>query len=214
MHRRTLLAIAAVLAPCSAARALASTPARGWREVPAPQPVDDPARLQVTEFFWYGCGHCAALDPELQAWARRHDARLERVPMAFTSRYEPQQRLYYALLALGRADALQPRVFAAMHESDRPLDDRAAIVDWAVRQGVPRQAFIDAYDSFTTGHRVRRADQLARSYAIEAVPSLVVQGRWLVVPGTPATRSVEQVFAVLDELAQRVAAQSRRAPRD
>ena len=172
-----------------------------------PQPVDDPARLQVTEFFWYGCGHCAALDPALQSWARRHQVRVERVPLAFTSRYEPQQRLYYALLALGRVDALQQRAFDAVRHAHRQFASRDSIADWVARQGVSRSAFLDAYDSFAVGLRVRRADQLARSYAIDAVPSLVVQGRWLVVPGTPATPSVDRLFAVLDELAQRVAMQ-------
>ncbi len=184
----------------------------GWREVPAPQPVDDPAQLHVTEFFWYGCGHCATLDPRLQDWARRHHARIERVPMAFTSRYEPQQRLYYALLALGRADALQPRVFAAVQRAHRRFDARDSVIDWAVHEGLSRQAFAEVYDSFAVGLRVRRADQLARSYAIDAVPSLVVQGRWLVVPGTPATSSVDRLFAVLDELARRVAAQRQPMP--
>ena len=211
MNRRSLLA-AAALAPWSLVRASATAPAEGWREVPAPQPVDDPARLSVAEFFWYGCGHCAALDPKLQAWASRHRARIDRVPMAFTSRYQPQQRLYYALLALGRVDALQQRVFDAVQRSHRQFDGRDAIVDWAAQQGVPRQAFADAYDSFAVGHQVRRADQLAHSYGIDAVPSMVVQGRWLVVPGTPETRTTEQLFAVLDRLAQRVA-ELRRQPR-
>ena len=211
MDRRALLA-AAVLLPWGAALATASAAAPGWREVPAPQAVDDPAQLHVTEFFWYGCGHCAALDPKLQEWAKRHHARIERVPMAFTSRYEPQQRLYYALLALGRADALQQRVFDAVQRVHRQFDARDSVIDWAVRQGLPRQAFAEAYDSFAVGVRVRRADQLAHSYAIDAVPSLVVQGRWLVVPGTPATSSVDRLFAVLDELAQRVAAQRRPMP--
>ncbi|OIQ81105.1 thiol:disulfide interchange protein DsbA precursor [mine drainage metagenome] len=212
MERRTVLAAAALL-PWSAARAAASTAGHAWREVPAPQPIDDPARLHVSEFFWYGCGHCASLDPRLQRWARRHHASVERVPVAFTSRYEPQQRLYYALLAMGRADALQQRVFDAAQHAHRLFVSRDAIADWIARQGVSRTAFVEAYESFAVGMRVRRADQLARSYEIDAVPSLVVQGRWLVVPGTPATSSPDRLFAVLDELAQRAEPQRQLKPR-
>ena len=63
-----------------------------------PQPVDGGGKVEVTEFFWYGCPHCYALEPAVNAWAKNvpKDVVFKRIP-ATTGGWEELARVYYTL---------------------------------------------------------------------------------------------------------------------
>jgi len=144
-------------------------------------PVEAPAgKIEVVEFFWYSCPHCNAFEPTLQAWIPKlpKDVAFRRVPVAFQDSFVPQQRLYYALEALGLVEKLHSKVFAAIHVEKQNLSGPDAIVEWVSKQGVDKAKFVEQYNSFTTVTKASKAAQLQNAYKVEGVPALGVAGRF------------------------------------
>ena len=130
-------------------------------------PVDTPAdKVEVIEFFWYSCPHCNAFEPALNSWIKTQpkDVVIKRVPVAFQDSFVPQQKLFYALEALGKVDALHDKVFYAIHVDKQALNTEAKIVDWAVKQGLDKAKFQEAYNSFSVAGKVKRATLLQEAY--------------------------------------------------
>jgi thiol:disulfide interchange protein DsbA len=143
--------------------------------------VEAPAgKIEVVEFFWYSCPHCNAFEPELEAWLKKlpKDVAFRRVPVAFRDDFVPQQRLYYALDAMGLVDKLHAKVFAAIHVERLDLAKSPAIIDWVAKQGVDKAKFTDQYNSFSVATKASKAAQLQNAYKVEGVPALGVAGRF------------------------------------
>jgi len=146
--------------------------------------VDNPARIEVVEFFSYACPHCSDLNPLVKKWAAKlpADVAFKRVPVSFNSPfYQLMAKLFYALEGTGEMEKLDAVVFDAIHVKGLKLIDEKSVQEWAVSQGVDAKKFSDAFKSFSTDSNVKRADQLSRAAKIPGVPALVVDGRYLVV---------------------------------
>jgi thiol:disulfide interchange protein DsbA len=144
-------------------------------------PVDAPAgKIEVVEFFWYSCPHCNAFEPALDAWIRKlpKDVAMRRVPVGFRDDFVPQQRLYYAIEAMGLVEKLHAKVFAAIHGEKLPLNKGDQIGDWVAKQGVDKDKFMEQYNSFTVSTKASRATQLQNTYRVEGVPALGIAGRF------------------------------------
>jgi thiol:disulfide interchange protein DsbA len=152
-----------------------------FRQLDKPAPVDAPAgKIEVVEFFWYACPHCSAFEPALSDWVKRQakDVVFKRVPVAFNDDFVPQQRLFYALEAMGLLEKLHVRVFAAIHGERQKLNKAEAIIDWVVKQGVNKAKFLEQFNSFSGAAKATRATQLQNAYRVEGVPALGVAGRF------------------------------------
>ncbi len=178
----------------------------GYNELSAHQPVGRPGKVVVTEFFWYNCPHCNALEPELDAWVRRQPSYVvvERVPVAFTAQFIPQQKLYYTLVALGKADSLQGDIFHAIHEQHIALNTPDQMAAWLAAHGIARQTFLATVNSFGVAMQVRRATQLMNDYGIDGVPTIAVQGTYEVSADLSRIPTDERILQAVDYLVGRV----------
>mgnify|MGYP001225195504 CR=1 FL=1 len=170
-----------------------------------PLPVTAPAgKVEVVEFFWYGCPHCNVFEPMLEAWAKKlpADVSFRRVPVAF--RDEPfgtHQRIYYALETLNQVEAMHRKVFYAIHNDRQKLDKPADIAAFMTKNGLDGAKFVEVMNSFGVQTKARQAKQLAEAYKIDGVPALGVQGRFYTsgsLAGSP-----EQSLRVTDFLIER-----------
>ena len=164
-------------------------------------PVEAPAgKIEVVEFFWYSCSHCNAFEPSLEAWSAKlpKDVVLRRVPVAFRDDFVPQQRLYFALEAMGLVDKLHAKVFAAIHVEKQNLARGDAIVEWVAKQGVDKAKFTEQYNSFSVATKASRGTQLQNAYKVEGVPALGVAGRFYT-DGSMA-KSMGRALQVVDSL--------------
>lgn len=208
MKRREFsLACGAVLASgavvSTSAQAQAEPPKTGtdYYLVEKRAPVDAPAgKIEVVEFFWYSCGHCNAFEPTLDAWIKRapKDVVVRRVPVAFRDDFAPQQRLYFALEAMGLVDKLHGKVFAAIHVEKLKLDRAELIADWVVKQGVDKSKFMEHYNSFSVATKTRKAVELQNAYRVEGVPALGIAGRFYT-DGTLA-KSMDRALLIAEYL--------------
>lgn len=187
MQRRdfTLSLLAGSAALPALAQRVAPREGTEYQRLPKPAPVSAPAgKIEVLEFFAYSCIHCFNFEPLLEDWEKRKpdDVVLSRTPVAFSPAFEPMQRLYYTLEAMGLLGRLHGAVFKAIHVDRLPLTTPGPITDWVVRQGVERAKFVDTFNSGAIGAKAQRASALQDAYMVEGTPALGVAGRF-VVPG-------------------------------
>lgn len=165
-----------------------------------PQLVETGKKIEVIEFFSYGCPHCNDLEPILQAWIRTlpPDVQFRRVPVMFQQRWEGLARVYYTLEALGEEARLSPEVFKAIHVSGLPLYEDKAFFDWAASHGLDRARVAEAYNSFGVTSKFNRAKVLAQAYNIQSVPTVIVDGKFVTSSDRVGTH--EKLPPVLDAL--------------
>ena len=182
MKRRefTLAATAAAVPGLLALPAWAQSGA-GYATLKDRAPVDAPAgQIEVLEFFSYGCSHCMNFEPMFSAWkkAAAKDVVVRPVHVGFQSSFEPLQRIYYALEAVGQVDQVHAKVFAALQTQRTRLDKPEVLFPWVAEQGVDRAKFEEAYKSFGVANKLRRAVQLQEAYKVEGTPALGIAGKY------------------------------------
>lgn len=175
-----------------------------YKLIDPPQPTDAPAgRIEVIEFFSYACPHCYQFEPTIDPWIAKQpkDVYFYRVPLAGGA-WAPTAKLFYTLQAMGIEEKYHDAVFAAIHGSKTlKSDDDTAIQQWVAKQGIDAKKFADTYKSFAVASKVQRAMQMAASHKVDGVPTIVVDGRYLVLKNTiqsfdDLTNLTDQIIAM------------------
>jgi thiol:disulfide interchange protein DsbA len=170
-----------------AAAALPAWAQWAWKEgthyvrLAQPAPVGASAgKIEVLEFFWYGCPHCHELEPALDEWVRKLPAEVafRRVPVGFAAVHETHQRLFYTLEAMGKLDALHRKIFAAIHLQRQRLDREGDQATFVGAQGVDAAQFSKLWRDATITGKVQQAKRLVDAYKIDGVPAIGVHGRF------------------------------------
>jgi len=156
-----------------------------------PVPVAASGKIELLSFFWYGCPHCYAMEPSLDAWVRQlpADVLWRRVPVGFSPQHELHQRAFYALESLNLLEAVHRKLLAAIHAQHRSLAKEAELADFIASLGLDRAAFTQALTSSAVAAQARAAKQLSAAYRIDGVPALGIHGRYYTSPalaGNPA----------------------------
>jgi thiol:disulfide interchange protein DsbA len=207
VHFASLLRVVAAIVLLAAGTASAQlVPGKDYQLVKPPQPIESGNKVEVIEFFWYGCPHCYALQPSLQSWLKRKpaDVDFKRQPAVFQESWLPGAQLYYTLEAMGLLEKLHHDVFTAIHEQKARLVDGKAMADWIATKGVDRQKFNDTFNSFSVQSRAKRAVEVTRAYDIPGTPALVIDGRYLTAPSmvlkSDNSIDYDRYFKVVDQV--------------
>lgn len=163
------------------------------------QPTHSGAKIEVLEFFFYGCSHCYKLNPYMEAWEKKmpKDVELNYIPAVFNPTWEISARTFYALEAIGQRKQLHDELFNAWN-SNIELVDEASTTDFLVKHGVERKKFSDAYNSFSMQSQVTRAKQMGQIYGIRGTPTLIVDGKYLIT-GLAPVEAMQMLNAVIDK---------------
>ena len=175
----TALLTAATLVGGAAAQEL--TEGKQYVRIRNPQPIAPGKKIEVIEFFSYGCPHCADLEPEMQTWMKTipADVQFVRVPVMFQDRWVALAKVYYTLDALGVESKLAPEVFAAIHKNGTNLASDKNFFDWAASKGLDRKKVEDMYGSFAISGKINKARSEAQQYNVQSVPLIVVDGKFI-----------------------------------
>jgi thiol:disulfide interchange protein DsbA len=186
MHTRGFLLLLAAICAAVALPVHASPAAvegTDFRVIPSPQPTSSPGKIEVLEFFSYACPHCNDFYPMVSTWAAKlpKDVVFNRVPVGFGRQaWVNLARAYYSLKASGDFDKLDGPLFRALHEEHLNLVDEGSLADWVGKQGGHADKFAGAYTSFGVNNDTERADEMVQSYTVDAVPTLAINGRYIV----------------------------------
>ena len=173
----------------------------------SPMAVAVPGKIEVIEFFGYWCPHCNAFEPKLEAWVKTlpRDVNFRRVPVAWQDGQVPYQKLFYALEAMGVANDIQLKVFKAFHEQHLRFDNDANAAALATAIGVDKTKLADALKAFSVDSKIRTANQQSKSYQIEGVPALSVNGQYVTSP--EMAKGEARALIVVDALIQKARTQ-------
>jgi thiol:disulfide interchange protein DsbA len=168
-------------------------------ELKPPVPVENGGKIEVIEFFWYGCIHCYNLEPQIEAWLKTlpKDVEFRRVPTVFNERWALDASIFYALEAMGLLDKLHRPLFDAIHKERLRTDNEQALGEWLTKHGVDAKKFMDTLQSFGVRSKTRRAVQLTLAYKIDGTPAMAVHGRYTV-------SAQAKMMQVVDSLVERV----------
>ena len=169
---------------------------RDYNVLPSPQPTSG-NKIEVLEFFFYGCSHCYHLHPELINWEKNmpRDIELTYVPTIFRDSMEPMARTFYALESMGQLHDMHDPLYRAWNVDEIQLFEEAKISDFVASKGIDRAKFSAAYNSFSMQSKVTRAKQMTRSYMITGTPTLIVGGKYVITGLQP-----EDTIRVLKEV--------------
>ncbi len=177
------LAFALALALVTAVQAQAPQEGREYTRLRSPIPIETGKKIEVIEFFSYGCPHCGDFEPLLEQWLKTMpaDVQFRRVPVLFQPQWVGLAKVYYTLEALGEEQKLTPDVFVAIHQKGAQLWKDQVFFDWAASKGLDRKKVEDMYNSFGIAGKVNRAKQLGQDvYKVQSVPVLIVDGKFVV----------------------------------
>lgn len=174
---------------------------RDYELIQPPQLAESPGKIEVLEFFSYGCPHCKDFHPLLMAWAAKlpKDVSFKRVPVTFgRAAWTNLARLYHSLQATGDLTRLDMVVFRAIHEQRVNLYTDESISAWVQGQGVDAKRFAATFDSFAVNTQVARDEQLVKNYKVQGVPLLTVAGRYAV--NSQAAKGLADLLPIADGL--------------
>lgn len=165
------------------------------------QPVETGDKVEVLEVFSYMCPHCYQFEPKLSAWTKAlpGDVAVRKLPVTFSREaWANVSRIYYALEAMGELGRLHVRVFDAIHAENLQMGNPDVAADWAAKNGLDRKKFTDTMNSFGVQSKVARLPMLTRNYAIESVPTMIVDGKYKIVSAT----SFDDLLRIVSDLVQ------------
>ena len=165
-----------------------------------PQPVVIPDKIEVIEFFYYGCESCYRLEPQLQSWLTTlpQDISFRRVPALRRTAWVALTRVYFALEQLGEIERLHTQAYQAVHDERLNLGNSSELYEWAQKIGLDRDKLEQVLDSDVVRAQVQRARDATVAYGIRATPSFVVDGRYVTSGGMVG--SLDALLPMVDDL--------------
>jgi thiol:disulfide interchange protein DsbA len=208
---RRIVIGAVVFVGLAVAQAQPLTAGKDYQLITPAQPAPAGKSVEVIEFFWYGCPHCAQLQPSLAQWLKKKpaDVTFRGQPAAFDEGWTQLARAYYAMEVMGVQDKLHQALFDALHKSKKLnpatlLKDAKPLFDWVGAQQIDVKKFTEAYNSFSVVSKAKRTIDSTSAYGVSGTPSLAIDGRYLIAPGMVPSKNnmvdYERFFQNVDQL--------------
>jgi thiol:disulfide interchange protein DsbA len=178
----------------------APRPDLGYEMVEPPQPTSDPSKIEVLEFFWYGCPHCYHLEPDLNAWLKTKPANVEfiRQPAIFNEQWGAHAKAYFTAEVLGVVEKVHTDFYEAIQNKKSKLETEDELAVFFKEHGVAEDEFRKAYKSFAVDTKMRQAATMASRYGISGTPAVVINGKYRT-SGSIA-KSFPHMIEVMNEL--------------
>ncbi len=179
--KKALLVISILFVFAGTACAATYEEGKHYKRVDQPRTIDSD-KVEVLEFFWYGCPHCYSFEPYVSKWKQSKPDNVEfaRVPATFQPLWILHARAYYALQMLGEGEKIHPKFFNQIHNKKNYMKTVDALTTFVQQQGVERAEFVDAMNSFAVESNVRKATKLVNDYKLSGVPAVAINGKYLI----------------------------------
>lgn len=174
----------------------------GYETLSPPQLTQNQDKIEVIEFFWYGCPHCYTLEPEIDKWLKTKPDNVEfiRQPAIFSSLWEKHAKAYFVAEALGVVNKVHADLFDAIQNKKQKLTSEDQLAKFFVARGVDETEFRNAFNSFFVDNKLRQAKSMAPRYGITGVPALIINGKYKTTG--PLAKSQKNMIEVMNRLIQ------------
>ena len=151
-----------------------------YTKVKTPLPEPKTGKVEVVEFFWYGCPHCYAFEPTIEPWIAKlpADVNFHRVPAGFNALWQIHQQVYFTWEVLGLVDAMHVKTFDRFHKAHKPINTEADMLAFAQESGLDVAKVKQAWNGFVVHTKMTQAQQLTEAYGIDGVPTIGIHGRY------------------------------------
>jgi len=174
--------------------------ALGYEKISPAQPTQDSKKIEIIEFFWYGCPHCLKFEPLLNKWKETLPANVQfiRQPAIFSSVWGKHAKLYFTAEALGVTNKVHADLFDAIQNKKQKLTKEDDAAKFFVARGVDETKFREAYNSFLVNSKMGQAKAMAPRYGITGVPAVIINGKYKT--NGPVAGSHEKMLEVINKL--------------
>jgi thiol:disulfide interchange protein DsbA len=164
-------------------------------------------KIEVAELFWYGCGHCFALEPYVKNWKKKmpENAEFVKVPAIFSQRWEFHGKAFYTFEALGILDEVNDPFFHRIHVLRKPVNDLDTLVDFLAEYGKTEEEVTSAFNSFAVDSKLRNAKLITAKSTAQGVPAVLVDGKYHT--SVKLAGSSDKLFEVVNQLVEKAAAE-------
>ncbi|MGR8981163.1 MAG: thiol:disulfide interchange protein DsbA/DsbL [Gammaproteobacteria bacterium] len=180
--------------------AIAAKAGQGYETINPAQPTRDPNKIEVIEFFWYGCPHCYSFEPLLEAWVKKLPDNVEfiRQPAVFSDLWGKHAKAYFVAEALGVVDKVHADFFDAIQNKREKLETEDQLAKFFAEHGVKEAEFREAFNSFLVDAKMRQAATMPARYGVTGVPNIIVNGKYKV--DAKSAGSHEKMIEVMNQL--------------
>ena len=172
----------------------------GYETLSPAQPTQNKDKIEIIEFFWYGCPHCYSLEPELTEWLKTAPDNVEfiRQPAIFNKRWGQHAKAYFIADALGVVEKIHADLFDAIQNKKQKLTSEDDLAQFFVAHGVDETKFRNTFNSFLIDAKLRQAKAMAPRYGITGVPAIIINGKYKT--NGPLAKSQSNMLKVMDTL--------------
>lgn len=169
-----------------------------------PQPTNDPEKIEILNFFWYGCTYCNQLQPYINTWLedKSNDVHFQDIPAILHMSWIPAAKIFLTINEINAMDELHNQIYHAIHQKETNLHDESTLFNWIETQGINRDRFVNAFQSLSLQLQIARSTQMTRQYQLTGVPAIVVDGKYLT--STKMGGTAENTIAILNKLIEKV----------
>ena len=174
----------------------------GYETLSPAQPTQNQDKIEIIEFFWYGCPHCYNLEPTLQKWLKTKPDNVQfiRQPAVFSSLWGKHAKAYFVAEALGVTEKVHADFFDAIQNKKQKLTSEDQLAKFFVEHGVDETEFRSTFNSFLIDAKLRQAQAMAPRYGITGVPAIIINGKYKT--NGPLAKSHENMIKIMDQLIQ------------
>jgi len=175
-----------------------------YTELNPPLQVEAAGKIEVLEFFWYGCIHCYNFEPVIESWLKKlpPDVQFRRVPAVFNERWAHDAAIFYTFEALGVFDKVHRAFYDAIHRERLRSDNPKALAEWLQKQGLDEKKFVETMKSFGVQSKTKRAAIMTNAYKIDGTPAMAVHGRYTI--SAEQGRSFEGMLQTVSALVEQL----------
>ena len=175
-----------------------------YTELNPPLQVEAAGKIEVLEFFWYGCIHCYNFEPVIESWLKKlpPDVQFRRVPAVFNERWAHDAAIFYTFEALGVFDKVHRAFYDAIHRERLRSDNPKALAEWLQKQGLDEKKFVETMKSFGVQRKTKRAAIMTNAYKIDGTPAMAVHGRYTI--SAEQGRSFEGMLQTVSALVEQL----------
>ena len=172
----------------------------GYESLSPTQPTQDPSKVEVIEFFWYGCPHCYSFEPALTNWLKTKPENVQfiRMPAIFSDLWAKHAKAYFTAEALGVVNDVHADLFDAIQNKKQKLTTEDQLAKFFVAHGVSETEFRKAYNSFIVDSKLRQAKTMAPRYGVTGVPAIIINGKYKT--NGPLAKSEQGMIEVMNRL--------------